>query len=278
MYTIALAVLLTANPPTPHPGPDRVLAVLYSGQAAAATALTGSAASSIYCSTWRLTDGTLCAALALAASHGLAVHVVYDGTAGTNDANYIATAAIRASGGTVWAATMPHKIENQYLAADGIYTLQGNYYYSPTAVQIGAYSAAISGTATPFANITQFNAITSGGTITASHQYDYKRLLAGVKPLILAPLIEHLGKQPTHAGKRPPREGGEDSPPLEQPTKIETTERGEAILTTPATRPGTAPRTRVTHDDAAAPLARPRRPVPLLDAAAAFRPALARRR
>jgi hypothetical protein len=186
MYASLIAIALVGTPPTPTGTADRCVAVYYDHQAAAAVALTGSAAVGIYFATWRLTDRTLCGALSLAASNGVPVHVVYDGTAGTADAQYLATRGIVASGGTVYAASFARQIQNQFLEADGIYTLTGNYYYSATAVQIGSYSAAVSGTNQAFVCVTQFNSLISGGTITAANER---------KPPTLAPLIDDLGKQ-----------------------------------------------------------------------------------
>lgn len=166
MLTAAIAIVLASSTPTPTGTKDVVVGLYYDHQAGQATSLAGSSATSIYLATWRLTDGALCQALSLAASRGVAVQVAYNGSAGTADAQYIATRGIVASGGTVIACTFPQHIANNFMSADANYTLQGNYYYSPTAVQIGSYSMAVSGTHAASVNTTTFATIISGGTIT----------------------------------------------------------------------------------------------------------------
>jgi hypothetical protein len=195
MFFPLIGIVLASAVPTPTGTADRCVAVYYDHQSAAAVSLAGSAAVGLYVATWRLTDGTLCGALAAAASGGVPVHVVYDGTTGTNDANFIATRTVVTSGGTVYAASFPRKIENNFITADGIYTLQGNYYYSPTAVQIGSYSAAVSGTNTAAVNVTTFNALISGGTITATTRWSDREQITSANPRLLAPLIELPGKR-----------------------------------------------------------------------------------
>jgi hypothetical protein len=167
MYAALLAAAAVAAFPTPSGSNNTVVGLYYDHQADQAVSFTTSATTAIKLASWRLTDGTLCSALAVAASRGVAVQVAYDGTSGTNDAQYQATAPIRASGGTVYACSFPRHIANNFLTGDSRYTLQGNYYYSPTAVQIGSYTMAVSGTGTAAECSTVFTTLISGGTITA---------------------------------------------------------------------------------------------------------------
>jgi hypothetical protein len=180
MFLHAIATVLVASIPTPSGTKDITIGLYYSGQSHQAVALCGSAATSLTVATYRLTDGTLCGALAHAASNGIAVQVAYNGTAGTNDAQWIATRGIVAASGTVYACSFPNHIANNLVVADAGYSLIGSYYYSPTAVQIGAYSIGVSGTNTAFQSHETFTTLISGGTITA----------------FLAPLIEDLGNSP----------------------------------------------------------------------------------
>src|SRR5271154_5182758 len=219
MHTLLVLIFIAGTPPPPNPTGDTVVGLYYAGQAQQATSLVGSAAHTLLIASWRITDGTLCSALALAASRGVAVQVAYDGSAGTNTAQYIATAGIRASGGTVIACNFPHHIANNFVSADADYTITGNYYYSPTAVQIGAYSIAISGTPAAAAAAVTFATITSGGTITA----------------YLAPYIEFLGKRPVDAA----RHASEPAKQREQRRHRSPTRPGPDR---PAVRPGAAPR------------------------------------
>jgi hypothetical protein len=166
MNLSALILMSVAVPPAPSGTKDIAVAVYYSQQSEAAVSLVGSAASSLTVATWRLTDGTLCQSLAHAASSGRSVVVAYNGSAGTSDAQYIATRGIVASGGTVVACDFPRHIANNFVSADGVYTITGNYYYSPSAVQIGSYSVAISGTNAAAQSASTFQTLISSGTVT----------------------------------------------------------------------------------------------------------------
>ena len=204
---------LTASTPTPPPTGNTVVNLYYDHQSPAAVALAGSSSTTIRLATWRLTDGTLCQALSIAASRGVNVQVAYDGSSGTNDAQYQATASIRATGGTVYACQFPKKITNNFLVGNGNYTLQGNYYYSPTAVQIGSYSMAVSGTEAAAAATTTFATLISGGTITA----------------FLAPLIEdhrEIARQAVHQQSQYCRQSDDTTPAATPNTKPPTTAAG----------------------------------------------------
>lgn len=169
MLQLLIVAAVASTPTPPSGGTNQVISINYSGQAAMATALVGSADSTLFLSSWRLTDGTLCGALALAASRHVAVQVAYGvtPTGGTSDPGYIATKGIRASGGTVYACSFVHVMANNLVAADGDYTILGTYYYRPEAVQIGSYSTAVSGTGSAAEAKTQFLQNISGGTVTA---------------------------------------------------------------------------------------------------------------
>ena len=171
MHTFLLIAALIGTPPTPSGSGDRTVAIYFSPStpppAAAAYALAGSAASTITIASWQLTDGTLADSLCLAASRSVSVHVALDLSGGTGTRQWELARQIKASGGSVWNCPLPHKIANNFFSADGTYTLQGNYYYSPTAVQEGSYLTAISGTNAPAANAATFASLISGGTLTS---------------------------------------------------------------------------------------------------------------
>jgi hypothetical protein len=163
-----LAAATTAATPTPTGTKDRVVQVAFvpgtPTPADLAVSLAGSAATSLKLATWQLSDTRLSTALSLASSRGVAVQVCLDFTAGTNSEQQQISRALKASGGTVWNTPIPHQIADNFLLADGNYELTGNYYYSPTAVQPGSYSIAISGTNAPAAAATTFAALVSSGT------------------------------------------------------------------------------------------------------------------
>jgi hypothetical protein len=73
MHAFLFIACAIAQTPTPTGTKDVVVAQYFSQQSAMAVALVGSCEQSIYVSSWRLTDGTLCAALAAAASGSVAI-------------------------------------------------------------------------------------------------------------------------------------------------------------------------------------------------------------
>lgn len=293
MRPLLLAALLTAQTPTPTGTKDVVVATYYAYQPQAAIALIGSAANSVYLSSWRLTDTGVCAALATAASGSsqaftytatasydngsqvnlysgaataipqsgawtitatgasettygplsysatttgtpagngqfsantgpsygaqfnyfdsggsnqqstldaiasdlpatiliaagkppVSVYVTWDTSTGTKNPAYAATRGITAAGGTCVMATFAHHVANNFVVADSNYTLTGSYYYRPDAVQIGAYSTAISGTNAATAKETLWNTLTTGGTITAADVRRPEKLAAKRKAI-----------------------------------------------------------------------------------------------
>lgn len=170
MCTLLIAALVAATPTPPTGGTDQVIGIAYAPQAAMsgnAMDLAGSAASTIYFATWKLGDTAVTNALCLASSRGVQVRVVLDLTGGTGTLQHQLARQIVASGGTCWNASFPSHVANNFLAADGNYTLQGNYYWSPNAIQTGSYLVSVSGTNAAAAAVATFNTLISGGTITA---------------------------------------------------------------------------------------------------------------
>ena len=158
--------------PTPSGTGDTVLAAYFfpttPTQSQLAVALAGSASSSLRLVTWELSDKPLASALSLAASSGKSVAAVLNLTGGTSVAQRVLARQLIASGGSVWSAIFPEKIANNFLEADGKYTLKGNSYWSPTAIQQGTYLLAISGTPTATTCIATFNTLVASGTRTLS--------------------------------------------------------------------------------------------------------------
>ena len=157
--------------PTP-PTTDQVVAEYRcpptTGPAAAAVALAGSAASSLRLATWSLTDGTLAATLVAAAGRGVNVGLALDLSGGSGTAQHVIARQLKAAGCTVYDCRFSRQLENNFLTADGSYTLRGNYYYSPTAIQLGSYTLAVSGTHAAHIAEGQYTTLTSHGTLTSS--------------------------------------------------------------------------------------------------------------
>ena len=133
-----------------------------------AWSLAGSAATSIRLATWQLSDGTLASALCMAATNGVNVQVALNLTGGSGTTQHAIARQLTASGGTVWSCNFPNHIANNFMSADGDYTLQGNYYFSPTATQIGSYLIAISGTNAATISNNTFNTLIATGTVTTA--------------------------------------------------------------------------------------------------------------
>ena len=159
---IVLALAAIAAPPPPA-YPDKVTGQYYAGDVAhvpaCAISTVGSAETSIYMASWKLTDTTVSTALAVAATNGRSVNVALDLTGGTGTAQHQIATALAAAGATVYNVPIPRLIENNFIEIDGAYTVKGNYYYSPTAAQIGSYLLTISGTATATDAISTFTAL-----------------------------------------------------------------------------------------------------------------------
>lgn len=170
MTALILAIALTANTPSPSGSKDVVSAIYYAPNPAhlpgITTLLAGSAESSIRLATWKLTDGTLAAALSQASTRGVSVGVVLDLTGGTDTAQQQIARQLVSSGGTVYNAQFPRHIANNFMVADGNYSLQGNYYFSPTATQTGSYLLSVSGTHAASVNLTTWTTLAESGSMT----------------------------------------------------------------------------------------------------------------
>jgi hypothetical protein len=83
------------------------------------------------------TNSSFAGSIATAASNGIAVQLVLDSSNGTNAINTFPQ--VIASGGSVWLATIPNKIQNHVFTVDGGSCAIGNYYWSQSAIQNGNY-------------------------------------------------------------------------------------------------------------------------------------------
>ena len=145
-----------------------VEAVYYSPDAAhlpkAAIDLAGSASSSLTLATWTMSDSALNTALCKAATSGRTVQVAWDVSANTASLSQILAKKLVSSGGSAWNCNFPPHIANNFLTADDAYTLTGNYYFSPTAVQIGSYLVAVRGKPAAETAAATFAALIASGT------------------------------------------------------------------------------------------------------------------
>jgi len=199
MLAFMLATIVAATP-TPSGTKDVVTAVWYAPSPylpASTIDLCGSASTSIYFSTWQLSDTRVSSALAAASSRSVPVRVALNLTGGTGTLQHQLARQLVSSGGTVWNCSIPRQIENNFVVANENYSINGNYYYSQTAVQPGSYSQAISGTGAATAFVTRFNELISGGTLVTAEVSRTRDTQTAVnndqRPLFLAPLIELLG-------------------------------------------------------------------------------------
>ena len=190
MNALIFLALATIAAPPPPAYPDKVTAQYYAGDLAhvpaCAISTVGSAETSIYMASWKLTDTTVSTALAMAATNGRSVNIALDLTGGTGTAQHHIATALAAAGATVYNVPIPRLIENNFIEIDGAYTVKGNYYYSPTATQIGSYLLTISGTATATDAISTFTALSAKTTSSAARRPHQPAL-------ILAYLIEDCG-------------------------------------------------------------------------------------
>jgi hypothetical protein len=169
MNAIFFTLCLVVAPPSPGPTGDTVTGIYYGPQpvmTGLAVSLCTSAESAIKIATWKLTDGTLAAALCFASSRGVRVGVALELTGGTGTLQSQLARQIVASGGTVWSCVFPHQIANNFVTADGSSTILGNYYWSPTAAQIGTYLVTVSGTNAATQSATTFATLIASGTVT----------------------------------------------------------------------------------------------------------------
>ena len=145
------------------PDKDNVPAVSYT--------LALSATSSIRFATWELSDGSLTAVLCLKASHSVDVGVAVDLSGGSATKQNQLARQLRTAGATVYSCTFARQIKNNFLEADGNKTATGNYYWSPTAQQIGSYLLTVTGTATAAQAVATYGSLTASGTPLAVHRY-----------------------------------------------------------------------------------------------------------
>ena len=192
MYSLILIAAIAVTPPPPSGGTDQVVGLAYapsSTMSGLAVALAGSANTSIYFATWKLSDTAVANALCVAASRSVAVHVVLDLTGGTGTIQHQLARQIAASGGTCWNAPFPQHVANNFMTADSDYSVQGNYYWSPSAVQIGSYLLSVSGTPTAATNITNFGNLIASGTIVAFAAPATARPIVLTAPPLEAPCV-----------------------------------------------------------------------------------------
>lgn len=168
LFLIAIA---NANTPTPTGTADRVVSIYYAPDPVhlpgVAIALAGSATTSLKLATWNLRDTTLGTALSAAAARGVRVQAALNLSGGSQTIQHQLARALTSSGGTVWDCGGTRTIGSSLLTADGDYTCLGPYYYSPSAVQTGAYLLSVSGTHSASLAEARFTALISGGTLAA---------------------------------------------------------------------------------------------------------------
>jgi hypothetical protein len=160
------------SPPSPSGSGNTTLNTWYAPSTAirpAAIALAGSASSNLYFASWGYSDSALNTALCNSATSGVHVKACLDTSGGSTTSTWNLARQLVTSGGTVYSCHFTNTIGNNFLTADGTYTLQGTYYWSPTALQIGSYVSAISGTGTATAAQTRFATLASGGTLVAEN-------------------------------------------------------------------------------------------------------------
>lgn len=160
----------------------------------AAVGLVNSSTGAINVASNAFSDQSLISALCLAASRGVAVSAVLDVTTGT--AASIPYRQLTTSGGSVWIANFPNRIENHVFTIDGGTCGTGNYVWSGSAVQAGAWWAIVTGTATTSGFNTTFGSLQASGTRQMSlddsrrQRYDDRMELV----LSLFPGIDLLGR------------------------------------------------------------------------------------
>jgi phosphatidylserine/phosphatidylglycerophosphate/cardiolipin synthase-like enzyme len=144
---------------------DPVMATYYAPDArisASAVTLVNSATGSINIASNAFSDTHLTGALCTAASRGVAVQAVLNVTPGT--AATIPYRELIASGGSVWLNSQKPTIPNQVFTIDGGTCATGNYVWSGSAVQAGAWWAIITGTRTTSGFNATFGSLQTSGT------------------------------------------------------------------------------------------------------------------
>lgn len=173
----SFAVLVLSGPvclgvPSPSSSADVVLGLWYSPDSThlpqEALDLAGSSSSVLRVGTWKLTDASFVGSLCAASTRGVSVFVATLLPSSTTAAGWVQARRLVSSGGTVWSCSFPQRIANNFVTADNSYTLQGNYYFSATAVQAGSYLMAVSGTHTAAVANSTFATLISGGTLVVA--------------------------------------------------------------------------------------------------------------
>jgi len=167
-FSLTGSLRTVASPPAPSGTKDVVTGLYYAPDPThlpgVAVSLAGSASTGLGVASWQLSDSRMVSALTAAASRSVDVYVALNQSGGTGTAQHQAAAAMSAAGCHVYWCNFPSQIQNNFVVADGVYTAQGNYYFSPTAVQVGSYLLTVSGTHAASLAESQLVALLSGGT------------------------------------------------------------------------------------------------------------------
>lgn len=164
-YALLICTLLTlpavALVVTTHWAPDATLVP-------AAQLLISSGTSTVHIAANTLVDDRIVSSLATSASNGRSVVAVLNLSGGT--ARSIAAQRLLAAGVTVYSSNMPDLLENHLLTVDGGTCAIGNYYWSPSAQQIGSYLNIVPDPTLTASMDSHFAGLVSGGTLLVSSQ------------------------------------------------------------------------------------------------------------
>lgn len=136
----------------------------------AAQHLISSGTATIHIAANTLTDARLIGSLATARSAGRTVVAVLNVSGGT--ARSLAAQSLHAAGVTVYLSDMPDLLANHVLTVDGGTCAVGNYYWSPAAVQVGAYLSIVADLAITGSQDSRFAALVSGGTLLTASPHE----------------------------------------------------------------------------------------------------------
>lgn len=169
--TCSITVTTTAGSSSPSPGSsylyltnsDTTAAVYWADdREPACLAMINSATASITIASWQLSDSRV--ALALQAKGSSIPVKLVEQFSGTNSVAYQLASNNVAQTGEVYWAHVPRTLDNNFIAVDGRKAILGNYYLSPSAVQIGSYAMQVSGTSSPAAAAAEYSALIIAGT------------------------------------------------------------------------------------------------------------------
>jgi hypothetical protein len=113
-----------------------------------------------------LTDPAITGSLAATSTRGVTVTACLNLSGGT--ARTIAANTLAAAGVTVYSSTMSNLIGNHVLTVDGGTCAIGNYYWSPTALQVGNYLAIVAEPTVTSQQNDKFAVLVASATLTAS--------------------------------------------------------------------------------------------------------------